>query len=574
MRSRNDILTLLDDLNRRNADSLEDQDLDFKQWNTRSLKDSVDMVVDMAVCMANGDGGTVVFGVDDSLVGRAAAILGVPPEVDINRLKKAVYDATDPKLTPVFEELRVPEGTGRLLLMHIYPGIPPYTNTAGAAKIRIGKDCKPLTGTLRRRIAVETGESDLSRQTVAGVAMADFSAAALENLRASAQLEQAPSDLVRLSDRDLLEALALLRDGKPTVAALLLAGKPEALARHLPHYAWSFFLMGSDTAYRDRADGRDPLPLALGRLTDRINANNPISTVAIGLAHFEYRTYPEVAVREALLNAFVHADYRLGGPIMVKQSSAKLEISNPGGFIGGISSDNILHHPPVPRNPLLAEALVKLRLINRANLGISRIYRALLIEGKEPPIIEELGECVRVTLLAREHSAGFRLFVAEEPKAGRLPGVDHLLVLQYLLHHPEMDTSTAARLCQRSEPEVREVLSQMETEWHYLERGGTGRGTYWSLAPDVFRRLREEGSHERDRRIDWEAAKTRILSILRQRAERQEEGLSNAEIRHIAHLDRNQASRLMRELRSETPEVQLVGTKKASRYVYRPGQNA
>ena len=74
MRSRNDILTLLDDLNRRNADSLEDQDLDFKQWNTRSLKDSVDMVVDMAVCMANGDGGTVVFGVDDSLVGRAAAI--------------------------------------------------------------------------------------------------------------------------------------------------------------------------------------------------------------------------------------------------------------------------------------------------------------------------------------------------------------------------------------------------------------------------------------------------------------------------------------------------------------------
>lgn len=35
----------------------------------------------------------------------------------MNRLKKAVYDTTDPKLTPVFEEVRVPEGTGRLLLM-------------------------------------------------------------------------------------------------------------------------------------------------------------------------------------------------------------------------------------------------------------------------------------------------------------------------------------------------------------------------------------------------------------------------------------------------------------------------
>ena len=570
MRNATDILRLLDELDRQNADSLEDQDLDFKQWIVRSLKDSVALVVETAVCMANGGGGTVVFGVNDLAVGRSAAILGVPPEVDVNPLKQAVYDATDPKLTPGFEELRVPEGTGRLLVMQVYPGIPPYTDTAGGAKIRIGKECKPLTGTLRRRIGVETGENDLSRQVIAEAGMADFSSSALETLRESARLDKAPDDLVRMGDRDLLEALTLLRDGKPTVAALLLAGKPESLAQHLPRYGWSFFLMESDTGYRDRADDHDPLPVALKRLAERINAHNPISTVAVGLAHFEYRIYPEAAVREALLNAFVHADYRLGGPIMVKQSAAKLEISNPGGFIGGVSPVNILHHPPVPRNPLLAEALVKLRLINRANLGIGRIYRALLIEGKEPPVIEELGECVRVTLLAREHSAGFRLFVAEESKAGRLPGVDHLLVLQYLLHHPEMDTGTAARLCQRSEAEIREVLSQMESEWHYLERGGTGRGTYWTLAPDVFRRLRETGTPERDRRIDWEAAKTRILSILRQRADRGEPGLSNKEIRGIAHLDRNQASRLMRELRTEVPQIHLLGAKKGSRYAYRP----
>ena len=569
MKTTADILRLLDELDRQNADSLEDQDLDFKQWNTRSIKDSVAIVVESAVCMANGGGGTVVFGVNDQSVGRANAILGVPPEVDVNRLKKAVYDATDPKLMPVFEDLRIPEGTGRLIVMQIYPGIPPYTDTAGGAKIRIGKECQPLTGTLRRRISVETGEGDLTAQIVAGAAMSDFSAAALETLRESARLDKAPEDLLRMTDRDLLEALGLLREASPTVASLLLAGTPESLAKYLPRYGWSFFLMDSDTDYRDRADGRDPLPMALKRLVERINANNPISTVTVGLAHFEYRTFPEIALREALLNAFVHADYRLGGPILVKQSSEKLEMSNPGGFIGGIKPENILHHPPVPRNPLLAEALVRLRLINRANLGIGRIYRALLIEGKEPPIIEELGECVRLTMLAREHSPGFRHFVAEESKAGRMHTVDHLLVLQYLLHHPEMDTGTAVRLCQRSETEIRETLSQMESEWHYLQRGGTGRGTYWTLAPGVFGRLREAGSHERDQRIDWEAAKTRILSILRQRAERGEDGLSNEEIRRIAHLDRNQAGRLMRQLRAEVPEIHLIGHKKGSRYVYR-----
>ena len=48
-------------------------------------------------------GGTVVFGVADRVQGRDHAILGVPPEIDSNLLKKAVYDQTDPKITPVLK---------------------------------------------------------------------------------------------------------------------------------------------------------------------------------------------------------------------------------------------------------------------------------------------------------------------------------------------------------------------------------------------------------------------------------------------------------------------------------------
>jgi ATP-dependent DNA helicase RecG len=89
---------LLDELNICPAHDLEDQDLDFKDWNRRSLPDAVGLVVEMAICMANGGGGTVVFGINDKTVGRGAAITGVPPEVDANWLKKAVYDSTDPNL--------------------------------------------------------------------------------------------------------------------------------------------------------------------------------------------------------------------------------------------------------------------------------------------------------------------------------------------------------------------------------------------------------------------------------------------------------------------------------------------
>ncbi len=78
---------LLEELDERQADDLEGQYLDFKQWNERSMSDSVDMVVEMAVCMANGGGGAVVFGVKDWITGRENAILGVPYEVDVNQLR-------------------------------------------------------------------------------------------------------------------------------------------------------------------------------------------------------------------------------------------------------------------------------------------------------------------------------------------------------------------------------------------------------------------------------------------------------------------------------------------------------
>jgi len=567
IRELNEIRSLLDKLEYQPADELEGQDLDFKEWKSRSLRDAVAMVVEMAICMANGGGGTVVFGVNDKAIGRTNAILGVPPEIDINRLKKAVYDSTDPKLTPVFQEFSVKEGTGRLIIMQIYPGLPPYTDTQGRGKIRIGTDCQPLTGTLRRRVMVETGETDFTAILVPERPEPLISAAAMERLREAARRENAPDDLLRRPDRELLSTLGLIRDGRLLRAGVLLVGTEHAIRKHFPGYIWTHLRMISDTDYSDRADGYDAIPIALERMHDRIMAGNPITTVPQGLFHFEIRTYPEIALREALLNAFVHADYRIHGPILVKQFSKRLEISNPGGLPGGITPDNILRHEPVPRNPALVDALTRLRLVNRSNLGVRRMYQALLIEGKEPPEIIDEGDAVRVIFRASNLSVTFRLFVAKEADKGRILTVEDLLIIQHLLRHPEIDTAMAARITQQTEDNAREMLSYMELELGYLERGGTGRGTYWILRHDLHHRLSAPGHPERDRRIDWEAAKTRVLSILRQRAERGEAGLSNAEIRQITHFDRAQVKRLMAELSREEAVI-VSGRGRGARWQY------
>jgi ATP-dependent DNA helicase RecG len=569
MRELTEIRSLLDRLEGVEADALETQDLDFKEWPAEP-RQAIKLAVDIAICMANGGGGSVVLGVRDRVVGRAQAILGVPPETEIHQLKRDIYERTAPKLTPDIHELHVLEGTGRLLVMQVHGGLSPYTNTAGAGTVRKGNACVPLTGDLREKLMVERGDADFTAAIVPEPAQSLISAAAMERLRDQARQEQAPTDLLRKSDLDLLGAIGVLRDGQLTRAGLLIAGQAEAIGRHLPNFGWTHERMKSATAYDNRADGRDEnalaLPLALAAIEARINADNPISTIEHGLYHFEYRAYPTIALREALLNALTHLDLRLASPVLVKQYPRRLEITNPGGLVGGITSANILHHPPLARNLQLVQALARLRLVNRSNLGIGRMFEAMLVEGKEPPLIIDEESAVRVVFKRQETARPFREFIAEEGKTGRTLDVDHLLVLRYLLSHPEIDTSTAAELCQRRDAEMRDILDEMVQIFDYLERGGAGRGSWWRMKPALHRRLEGLGHAERDQRIDWDVAKTRVLNMLKQRARRGEPGLTNAGIREVTAYDRQQVNRLIHELEAEG--VRMQGHGRGSCYTY------
>jgi ATP-dependent DNA helicase RecG len=519
--------------------------------------------------MANGGGGSVVFGVHDQATGRSKSILGVPNEVDVSRLRQSIYDRTDPHLTPVIEEVLVPEGTGRLLIMQVYPGLPPYTDSSGLAKIRIGTECKPLTGSLRANLMTSTGVYDFTATVVPGPWQALVSATSLEILRALALREKAPKDLTGLSDEDLLRQIGVLGDSGLTVAGLLLGGAEQSIRAHMPNFLWTYLRMESDTRYRDRRDSSASLPAALLELEERIGLDNPITTLEQGLVHAEFRAYPIIALREVLLNALCHADFRLPGPILVKQHPRRLEVSNPGGFVGGITAQNILHHPPVPRNPLLVHALACLRLVNRSNLGISRMYESFLIEGKEPPAIQEQGQTIIVTLLHQEPSRPFRAFVAAEGRRGRIFGVDDLLILNHLTRHSEATTHQLAELCQRGETAVRESLSSLEREDSLLQRGGTGKGTYWSLSQKGSALLLPSGV-ESSARTGWEIAKSTILAQLQERGAGHQSGLSNTDIRKLTQFDRNQAFRLMRELRNENPSIQMQGHGAGATYFWDP----
>jgi hypothetical protein len=152
------------------ADSIETQRLDLKEWNGKPA--DWKLLRETVVCFANAGGGVVVLGVADKVKTRAEALIGVPPELQATQVQKAVFDGTAPNVIAQVEEIQEPEA--RLLAVHVPPRTPMlvYTTTEGVGKIRVGKDCQPLTGLqIPALIAASTDPMLLPRRAVFATAV-------------------------------------------------------------------------------------------------------------------------------------------------------------------------------------------------------------------------------------------------------------------------------------------------------------------------------------------------------------------------------------------------------------------
>ncbi len=96
---------------------------------------------------------------------------------------------------------------------------------------------------------------------------------------------------------------------------------------------------------------------------------------------------PEAVLREALINAIVHHDYRSPAEIQVCIYHDRIEIVNPGGLVGGLTLKD-LGRKSIPRNSLLFGTLHRMGLVERIGSGLHRIQRELHEYGLKAPLIE------------------------------------------------------------------------------------------------------------------------------------------------------------------------------------------
>lgn len=505
-----------------------------------------------AVGIGNAGGGRLVMGVTNRPPRCIQPVAPLSPD-DIQTILRSVYDSAQIHIQ--VENLTTPDGNVVIAAIPARPRGQVFHTRRGEYLIRMGEDLRGLTPAELDAIRAEAGV-EVTAQELSGPWQDLIRPAGMEDLRSLMREVNTPDDLLQLSDADLLRALGVLTaDGRLLMAGLLLVGQTEAIRRRITYSQWQFFRMLSDTDYDQSDSGHDCLAVALRRLRELINASNPIVTIKGDLLHPEFPRYPVLAMRELLVNALAHRDFSAPGSVVVKLYPDRIEITNPGGFPGDITPENILHHASVPRNPTLFAALARIRLANAANLGVSRVFRDLLQEGKEPPYYWTAGQTVSVAVKGQDVRKPFLDLMREYDDLG----VDDLLIIHYLTRHREITGRRAAEICQRPLENARERLGELAHRRGLLESGGTGRARYYRLSRSAYEQLATALAYYRDRHLADQNAKARVLDTLADRP------LSNTDLREITQMSRNQIKRIMDELRKEGL-VAVTGRTRAARW--------
>lgn len=350
--------------------------LEFKEAKQRY---DFDKLAKYCVALANEGGGKLILGVTDR---RPRRIVGSQAFDEPGRTEAGLHQRLGHRI-PV-EEMQLPEG--RVVVVHVPARLPGTAwETDGCYFKRAGDDLAALGHQELQAMFAEAGP-DFSAQPCPGAAISDLSPASIALFRERWSKRSSDPRKANWTDVETLVNAELLVDGQVTYAALILFGRHAALGRWLAQAELVFEYRSSEAAgpASDREEYREGFFAWQDALWRKINLRNDRQSYQDDFFRMDLPTFDEVPVREALLNAVAHRDYRLGGSVFVRQYSRRLEVISPGGLPLGVTQENILDQQN-PRNRRLADALTKCGLIERSGQGINLMYESAVRQGKPLP---------------------------------------------------------------------------------------------------------------------------------------------------------------------------------------------
>ena len=423
----------------------------------------------------------------------------------------------------------------RVLIFHV-PSRPIgiALNENGTFWMRRGESLAGMDSEQIRQIHAETGP-DYSAEICEKAVFSDLDPAGIKRFRAAWIRESKNPGLAALSPEQLLSDAELIMEGDVTYAALILFGTNRALGRYLADAEVIFEYRSRETSipYQQRENYRLGLFLFLDDLWKTINLRNEVQQFQSGLFAHDIPTFNERVVREAVLNAVCHRDYRQQGSVFIRQYPRKLLIHSPGGFPAGVTAENILGRH-IPRNRRVAEAIEKCDRVERSGQGVDMMFQESIKESKPVPDYSGTDEYeVRLTLQGDIQDPRFLRFL-EQVGQETLDAFDtnDFLALDAIYHQKRLAEEWKIRLP------------------HLVELGIVERsGRKYLLSRRFYSFLKQKGEHTRRRGLDRGANKALLLQHI---ADDNKEGSRLFELRQVLpHLSEPQVQSLLRELKEE-----------------------
>jgi ATP-dependent DNA helicase RecG len=538
--------------------------VEFKGESRRSLPDRE--VYENVVCLANTEGGVLLIGVEDD-----GSVTGARPRhgstIEPHRLGAAIRNNTAP---PIGTRASVHSVNGKDVVAVEVPQYREVCSTRDGRCLRrvLGSDgpqCVPFYPYEHAGRRSALGAVDYSAQLIEGATWKDLDPLETERLRQTIDRRGGDGVLLSLDDRQLAQALRLVetRDEElvPNVAGMLLLGREESLRRFVPACTVAYQVLGRTGEVIVNDWFHSPLLKTLEAIEGRFEARNTEKEVQEGFFRIPIPDYSPEAFREAINNAVLHRDYTRLDAVHVQFFPDRLFISNPGGFLEGITLDNLLVHEPKPRNPRLAEAFRRIGLVETTGRGIDKIYAGQLRYGRPLPDYGQSDrDGVRLNLIGGEASLAFATLVYRQNREGQPLSLDEMLALNHLQNERRADVQTVGRLIQQGEARARAVLERL-VERGLVEARGERRARTYLLSASVYRELGSPAGYVRASGFDRIQRETMILQYVEAHGR-----ITRRDTMELCNLGDNQASHLLRQMAADG-KLRREGQKRGAYYV-------
>jgi predicted HTH transcriptional regulator len=434
----------------------EDKTLEFKE-NTTSLLG----IIKTVIAFANTAGGVIVVGIQD----KTKKIVGVANALDEEeRLANSISDSIAPLIIPNIEIQTYRKKS--LIFIHV-PLVagPFYLKSAGPEKgvfVRIGSTNRVADSNTVHTLCLYAQKISFDETPYPKMKTGGLNWDIIKKT-----FSRVNKKITERNAEDLGLLVEHLGKQCPSIGGTILFGInrlqafPDAIIRCVR------FLGDTKSRVLDHKD-IDTYPVdALEEAIHFVEKNIRIGAVFGRMERIDVPEYPLIAIREALINAIIHADYSISGTaIMIAIFDDYLEITSPGGLPLGMTMERALAGSSRVRNRVIARTFRELNLTEQWGSGLQRIIDACTAQGLKTPKFEDFGIDFKVTLYATQElchpACALRALAGRPgPRSGPIPNSEEKKIVAYIKKQKKISTKEAAVFWHIAPRNAREKLKRL-----------------------------------------------------------------------------------------------------------------